>query len=59
MQFQVLIENGNYILTHFINSDIDLLNVYKNSLITDSGYIVWDNGVVNCKRVVGIMKMPE
>lgn len=56
LQFQILVNQSGMIYSHYITSDIDILEAYKDALISKTGYVVWSNGVLDCNHIVGIIK---
>lgn len=56
MNFQILVNQNGMVYTHYITSDVDLLQVYKDALISKTGYVVWDKGVIDCSQIIGIIR---
>jgi hypothetical protein len=45
----------NMIFQHYIQTDINLLESYKNAILLGSGHISWEKGAIDTKNVVGIL----
>jgi hypothetical protein len=45
----------NMIFNHYITTDINLLESYKNAIMLGSGHISWENGAIDTKNIVGII----
>ncbi|MGF2618475.1 hypothetical protein FZC84_21160 [Rossellomorea vietnamensis] len=54
--YNLLVKQNGMIFNHFFSTDCDLLDVYKQSLVNNQGYIIWDRGVIDCKEIVGLIK---
>ncbi|MED4586660.1 hypothetical protein P9578_28295 [Brevibacillus choshinensis] len=51
----LIIQNGS-VFAYFITTDIDLLDQYKAAIINGKGYIVWEDGVIDCSKLVGMKR---
>ena len=54
--YMLVINVGNGMTTgHFIDCDFNLLEAYKRATIQKDGFIVWDKGVIDISRVIGVI----
>lgn len=54
-QYQILVNTGQMILSHWINTDVNLLEMYKSALLSGQKIIVWEKGVIDLTAVVGLV----
>lgn len=55
--FNLMVMGQNMIFTHYIQTDINLLESYKNAIILGNGYISWEKGAIDMKQIVGVMDL--
>lgn len=56
-QYQVIFKSGNGMIgVHYIQTEVNLIEVYKNALLMGHGQIVWDKGVLDCSQIVGVTR---
>lgn len=53
--YNLLINTGQMITSHWINTDVNLIEMYKAALLSGQNMIVWERGVVNLSTVVGLI----
>jgi hypothetical protein len=53
--YNLMVMGQNMIFQHFIQTDINLLESYKNAIMLGSGYISWEKGAIDMKQIVGII----
>lgn len=56
--YNILVEAQNGIYNQYINTDIDLIDQYKTAIIQSKGYIMWEDGVIDYTKIVGITRQP-
>lgn len=53
--YHLMIQGQNNVIAHFISTDINLLEQYKNSILLGSGHISWEKGAIDTKHIIGLM----
>lgn len=53
--FNLILMGQNMLFNHWINTDINLLENYKNAILLGSGHISWEKGAIDTKHIVGII----
>ncbi|PHA03000.1 hypothetical protein COE51_01265 [Bacillus pseudomycoides] len=53
--FNLMVMGQNMIFQHFITTDINLLENYKNAIMLGNGFISWEKGAIDTKQIVGIV----
>jgi hypothetical protein len=57
--YNILVESQHGgINTHYIYTNIDLIEQYKTAIIQGKGYIMWEDGVIDYTKIVGITRQP-
>jgi hypothetical protein len=56
--YNVLVETQHGINTQFIYTNINLIEQYKTAIIQGKGYIMWEDGVIDYTKIVGITRQP-
>lgn len=50
--FNLIMHNG---MNQFIQSDVNLLEMYKAAIASGSSVVTWEKGVINLTQIVGII----
>ena len=50
--FNLILQNG---MNQFINTDVNLLEMYKSAIASGSNVITWEKGALNLSQIVGII----
>lgn len=53
--YNVMVMGQNMIFNHWVNTEINLLEAYKNAMLLGSGHISWEKGAIDMKSIVGII----
>ncbi|MED3562365.1 hypothetical protein [Bacillus xiapuensis] len=53
--FNLMVMGQNMIFQHFVTTDINLLESYKNAIMLGNGYISWEKGAIDMRQIVGII----
>lgn len=53
--FELMIMGNNMIINHWVSTDINLLENYKNTIMLGSGHISWEKGAIDTKNIIGII----
>lgn len=54
-QYNLLVNAGSMVINHWVNTDVNLLEMYKSALVSVAIHITWEKGVIDVKSVVGII----
>lgn len=57
--YNLLVESTHGLTSHFVQTNIDLIAQYKDSLLQGKGYVMWEDGVIDYSRIVGITRQPK
>jgi hypothetical protein len=53
--FNLVVNCGGMPSTNFINTDVNLLEMYKAALVSGADHLIWEKGVINLKYVVAVI----
>jgi hypothetical protein len=56
--YNIIVEANHGLNTYYVYSNIDLIEQYKTAIIAGKGFIMWEDGVIDCAKIVGITRTP-
>jgi hypothetical protein len=53
-QFELIVRAAHGVMNHYVYTDVNLLELYKNSFVVGTGVILWETGAIDKNQIVGI-----